>query len=98
MVNLEQIQQGMQVYGANNQALGAVSAVHDDAIEVNGQRILGRLITGVSGDRVQVDYTDEQFVWQGGALDHHADASGRPTGAEDSVTLLEQREDKPIKS
>ena len=52
MTNLNNIREGMQVFGADNQPYGTVEAVNDNEIVVNGQRIPAQMISRYEQNRV----------------------------------------------
>ncbi len=71
---VQDIQPGMSVYSSDGQMVGSVEAVSDEGITVNGAPILAAMVTGVSGDRVDVNYTAAQMAWQSSPSDEKDDA------------------------
>ncbi len=71
---VQDVQPGMPVYSSDGQMVGTVEAVSDEGITVNGAQILAAMVTGVSGGRVDVNYTTAQMAWQTSTPDEKDDA------------------------
>ena len=87
------VQVGMQAYSSDGKPLGTVDSVSDEGISVDGVSILSAMVTGVSGDRVELNYTGAQFLWQSAPRDEKDDAvSWEPTDQGGIVEMLDQRD------
>lgn len=74
MSGMQGVRVGMSAYGLDDQLLGAVDAVDDESVSIGGTRVLAEMVRGVAGDRVEINYTKPQFLWQGSPADEKDDA------------------------
>ena len=74
MSALADVREGMQVYSMDDEPLGTVDGIDDEGIRVAGQQVLAGMVAGVDGDRVRINYTRPQFLWQGSPADEKDDA------------------------
>lgn len=93
MSALANVREGMQVYSMDDEPLGIVDGIDDEGIRVAGQQVLAGMVAGVDGDRVRINYTRPQFLWQSSPADEKDDAvSYDPSERGELVERIERGE------
>lgn len=93
MSGLGDVCEGMTVYSMDDEPLGTVDGIDDEGIRVDGQQVLAGMVAGVDGDRVRINYTRPQFLWQGGTPDEKDDAVNYdPSGEGELAERIERGE------
>ena len=87
---IDQVQEGMPVYGRNDRMLGTVERRHGDGIHVNGKHVPGSTIARVAQRRVFLKEEGERLLSQSAAAT--GPAAGREAAGEEIVVpVAEER-------